>query len=171
MDVRLEEAFVWEPDKRIDIVLHYGKDIIPIELKYCTKEADIDSTGGVILKNQGAEDIRRYDFIKDVQRIETIRKECSRARYRFVCGFAVLLTNSHLFWKKRDCGRCCDRAFRIHEGRRIGGEMRWADNTSAGTMKGREAVLETDQYEIVWNRFKEEPDFRYTAIRVDSRGS
>ena len=166
-DVRLEETFVWDPDKHFDIVLHSDGEMIPIELKYCTKRANPESAGGVILKNQGAEDIRRYDFIKDIQRVESVRGQCSMdPGHRFLCGYVIMLTNSSLFWKRSGRNGCCDDAFRIHEGRRIGGVMEWSDKASSGTKKGREDPIETDYYDIVWNQFRDEPDFRYVVIRV-----
>jgi len=167
--IRLEEVFPWDPDKHFDIVVHTDKGVIPIELKYCTKRLPPGSHCDVVLKNQGAEDIRRYDFIKDVQRVESVREHLkNNNQMKFVCGYAILLTNSNLFWKSgRNYNNCCDRDFRIHEDKKTFGDtMEW-HKASEGTMKGREQPLCTDVYEIVWNDYLDEPKFRYLPIRIE----
>ena len=166
--IRLEEVFPWDPDKHFDIVVHTDKGVIPIELKYCTKRLPIGAHCDVVLKNQGAEDLRRYDFIKDVQRVESVRGHLKKDdQMKFVCGYAILLTNSSLFWKSsRDYQKCCDHDFRIHEDKgRFGGRMSW-DGASEGTMKGREESLRTDEYKIIWKDYLDEPKFRYLPIRI-----
>lgn len=49
--------------------------MVPIELKYKTKGfTEIIGSDTIIIKNQGAQDVGRYDFLYDVQRIEGIVK-------------------------------------------------------------------------------------------------
>ncbi len=172
IDVRLEEVFSSNPDMHFDIVLHSGDFIVPIELKYCTKKY-VDPERGIYLKNHGAEDIRRYDFIKDIMRIESLRTNVDGTPNRSFCrGFAVFLTNSPSYWKKprSTSENTCDQDFRINEGRQeIGGDqLKWKDGTKQGTMKGRESPLTTDKYGISWKDYLKNPvKFRYLSIEVD----
>ena len=151
----------------MDIVLHCGKDIIPIELKYCTKCLPIEETEGIILKNQGAELIRRYDYIKDISRIESMRKAVGE-KYNFVCGYAVFLTNSSHYWEESEgWENHFDRDFRFHAGKgTIGGKMSWTEGTG-GTTKGREKPLVTETYEVRWRDYISNPKFRYISIKID----
>ncbi len=169
-EVRLEEVFNSRPDQHVDIVLHSGKYIIPIELKYCTKPLPKNNTSGVVLKNQGAEDLRRYDFIKDISRIEQLRDDPD-PEYDFMCGYAIFLTNSNHYWSARKSWEdCIDQAFRIHQdkGTLGGNDLHWDNDASAGTMKGRETPLSTDVYKIDWKHYLNDPDpeFQYLSIRV-----
>ena len=169
-EVRLEEVFDWADNMHFDIVVH-TKDggIIPIELKYCTKSLPDSYPSKVKLKNQGAEDVRRYDFIKDVQRIEKA-KTCLEQDHdsHFICGYAIMLTNSSLFWKSRSSRKNqCDSAFRLHEDKgEFGGEMMWVD-ASEGTMKGREKPLVTNHYKIVWKDYPHCSLFRYLSVMIE----
>ena len=80
--VRLErpvgiEMINWNSEKTlarapIDVVIHdKNGDLIPIELKYKTKNTNLDFYGeNYKLTNHGAVDIGRYSFRKDIYRIE-----------------------------------------------------------------------------------------------------
>ncbi len=167
-DVRLEETLLSDPDKHIDIVLHHLDAIIPIELKYCTRSLKPSESFNVVLKNQGAQDLRRYDFIKDVQRIESIRDGIRGSTgTSFIRGYAIILTNSSSYWdSNRDYSGCCDRDFRI-DGKKesFGGLMEWR-GASDGTMKGREKPLRTGVYKIHWENYLDDPLFRYLMVRI-----
>lgn len=169
-DIRLEKVFDKDPNKHFDIVVYTGDGIIPIELKYCTKSLPADFVGDVFLRDHGAEDLRRYDFIKDVQRIESLRSYLDGdLGTSFICGYAVFLTNSSPYWTgKRDYSRCIDEAFRIHEEKKTfgGRTMMWSDAASKGTVKGRERPLHTKQYDIVWRDYLDYPKFRYLSVRI-----
>ena len=65
-----------------------------------------------VLRDQGAQDIRRYDFLMDIQRLED---EVSEGRARQ--GFAILLTNDPSYWQPPRRDETVDAAFRIHDGR------------------------------------------------------
>ena len=63
----------------IDMVVFLGEKIIPIELKYKTIRCDEINIDGetYILKNHGAQDMGRYDFVKDCQCHKWIRNYSS----------------------------------------------------------------------------------------------
>ena len=89
------------------------------------------------LCNQAAQDVRRYDFLKDVQRLERVVSLPDLA----IVGFAVCLTNDSAYWKVPMRQDTVDAAFRLHEGRTTEGELRWSGPAGAGTTRGREAPI------------------------------
>ena len=60
---------------RIDIMVKINNQFIPIELKYKTKAfeyIDPDTGQSFSLKDQAATDIACYDFLLDIQKIESL---------------------------------------------------------------------------------------------------
>lgn len=88
----------WKSELYIDIVVSFGNCYIPVELKYKTQAIHRQSIKRFgesldykvpIVKNQAAQNLGRYDFWKDVRRLELVS-------HRFRCvpgGVAVFLTN------------------------------------------------------------------------------
>jgi len=89
------------------------KNIGLMELKYKTKSAEVVINGERFkLKNQSAQDTGRYDFLKDVSRLEDCVDKLPNA-----IGYAIFLTNDPLYWnfpRKTDTE---DKDFRLYEGR------------------------------------------------------
>ncbi|MGX1901616.1 hypothetical protein ACT3HK_09660 [Thermolongibacillus altinsuensis] len=85
------------------------------------------------LKHHGAEDCGRYDFLKQVEKLEKITTGRDNIK-----GIAILLTNDHLYWSEPTRANTVDSYFRIHENRILTGELKWLEHASAGTTKGRE---------------------------------
>ncbi|WP_051620327.1 hypothetical protein [Paenibacillus sp. UNC451MF] len=112
----------------LDIRVALEDQIIAIELKYgTTKLALIDNKEKYDLRDQSADDNTRYGFCNDIERVEKMidLKHCTE-------GYAVILTNYSAFWKtwKPNLSRKVnDEDFRIHEGRRLHGELKWGPNT------------------------------------------
>ena len=106
-----------------------------IELKYRTAELDTSSDGERYqLTGQGGG--RRYESVKDIARVELMV-----ARHKSIHrGFAVLLTNAASYWNSPSARwkTTTDAAFRLHDGRKLCGELKWSDNASKKTMEGRE---------------------------------
>ena len=72
--VRLEYPSPHDPTKHIDIFVRLGDAAYPIELKYASKLLKTQLNGETYsLKEQGAQDIGKYDFVKDICRIEDFR--------------------------------------------------------------------------------------------------
>ena len=64
--VRLEYPPPNDPTKYVDILLRLGDDVYPIELKYKTKLFSAVVGGEpYYLKNHGAQDIGKHDFVKE----------------------------------------------------------------------------------------------------------
>lgn len=141
---------------------------IAIELKYKTRQANIEiDNEQYALKNQSAQDIGRYDFLKDVQRLEQIVSNTGH-----VTGYAILLTNDRSYWNPSQKDQTVDADFRIHEGRMANGKLVWAETASAGTMLNRESpIVLRNNYQMIWEDYSnlditQRGQFRYLCIKV-----
>ena len=171
LKVRLET--LPEPGMRLDLLFSrpdLGTETA-IELKYLTREwSGVFDGEAFALKNQGAQDIRAYDVIKDIGRIE-----------RFVDarpgrnGFVIALTNDAAYWRQKTHGRPTNAdAFRIHEGAVVSGWRQWGPNTG-GTKLGRDDLELRGSYKMAWRDFAQVPgasgQFRALTVHVSNSGS
>lgn len=156
----------------VDLVLKHEGKYVPIELKYKTKKATIKiDDRDVELKSHSAQDVSRYDFIKDISRIE---KLISDPENKMDIGYAIFLTNEKNYWENPSNGwkNCCDAMFRIHEKQRISGEMKWGKSASPGTTKGRPDFNLKWQYKMKWSDYTTEDSqqknryFRFLIIEI-----
>lgn len=109
-----------------------------IELKYLKArwKGDVDGES-FSLSNQGAQDISRYDVVKDVARVE--RFVASHPGWN---GYAITLTNDPSYWREPTrTVATIDAAFRIHDGVVLAGDRAWGAGAGEGTMRGRTAQL------------------------------
>ena len=154
----------------VDIWAKLQQATVAIELKYTTRGLQQESQGEhFVLRQHAAGPPRRYDYVKDIQRLEYTLQIPNPADY----GFAILLTNSPTYWTPPTHPDTTDAAFRIHDGGRLGeGELRWGDNAAAGTMKTREDPIQLARsYALIWrdySAFGNRPgaQFRYLAVAV-----
>ncbi len=160
--------------ERVDILVMIGRAQYALELKYKKRRLECVSGGEkFVLTNDGAQDIGRYDFIKDVVRLERYVLAAHNT-----AGCAILLTNDDLYWKPSARG-INSAAFFLHEGRDLdnGGPLAWHARTGEGTMRGRtEAFQLRGRYTIKWNDYSSIPSlpnarFRFLAIEVESSAS
>ncbi len=115
----------------VDVWVVQGDAVLAIELKYKTRAFSMSSNGEqFILRNQSAQDLGRYDFIKDIQRLERI----ASARTNVV-GYTIMLTNDSAYWASREGYSPLDAEFRLYEGRTLHGLMNWGSGASAGTKR------------------------------------
>ena len=183
-----QHAFAWEVQKmfpdaqvrlelpvaasgvrmHVDIWIVLDGRCAAIELKYKKRALDV-SVGAerFLLTNDGAQDLGRYDFIKDIERLERMADHVP-----LVEGYAVLLTNDSGYWK--ESAATVDAAFRLPQGRSLGGVMGWGDKAGSGTTKGREKILSlAGGYTLLWNdysRLAAPPTlFRWLEIYVPPR--
>lgn len=121
-------GYDWDSNLYLDIVVRRGDSYCPVELKYPTKGVVKDARrfGSLIaqvqlLRNHGAQDIARYNFWKDVRRIEIIRRLFPKAKN----GIAVMLTNDASYTRPMRPGSAAV-PFSMHHGHSIGGgTMDW----------------------------------------------
>ena len=166
--IRLEFPVPVENQKMyVDIWLPVEK--IAIELKYMTRKSELeDNEESFALRDQGAYNQRRYDFLWDIHRLELMRSMPEFCE----AGHAVLLTNDPLYWNPPRRQDTVDSDFRVHEGREFSGELAWSPRASPGTMSGRESPIRIGgSYSLHWqdySDFTEEPlgKFRYLAVSV-----
>ena len=146
---------------------------VAVELKYRTRKLNLLREGECFaLREMSAQDLGRYNFLKDIQRLERLRT-LPDAR----AGFAVLLTNDRSYWEPRSRHTVKipkDAAFRIHEGRTITGQMAWG---RGGTTEHWEPTQLNGSYDLHWQDYAKVGDgphqqFRYLTIQTDNaRGS
>ncbi len=174
-NVRLERPLVTDSGMvHLDLWATYEGQHIAVELKYkkhglttewCNEKFD--------LVNDGAADGGRYDFIKDITRLERVVKN-----RQTVTGYAILLTNETAYWTGQSAvlhgaKMPFDNAFRLAEGRTLPQQMAWDSAAGEGTIKDRKLVLELKGiYSLHWTDYAQLPDvlhygrFRYLALTV-----
>lgn len=160
-DVRLEyKPF---PNESVYLDLWLPGVGVAVELKYFTRKFEHEHNGeSFTLRDQAAQDIRRYDFMKDIQRLERVSKERGEVRG----GFAVLLTNDPSYWQQPSRSNTVDAAFRLQDGRRVSGEMAWSERAASGTTKGREEAIHLDgSYELQWRDYADIGGVRHGQLR------
>ncbi len=173
LNIRLEKRSILSGKEiYFDILAFKDSKIVAIELKYKTKNLDTIVTSeseDFSLKNHGAQDQGRYDFIKDISRLENaIGTHYART------GFAIFLTNDKSYWKTpaQDVNTV-DKDFRIHEGRIIiNRELSWKEGAAKGTMRGRDAPITLKgEYILNWKDYSnlegQNGEFRYLLVRVE----
>lgn len=161
-----------EPD-RLDIWATGDAETLAIELKYKTR-ALFAPVGGELfwLKEHSAQDCNRYDFIRDVQRLEQFV-----SAHGHVTGYAILLTNDSSYWSSPLHASTADADFRIHEGRVLTGHLTWGPTASKGTTRGRENALSImGSYRLSWQDYYDVQAskhvrgytrFRYLMVKVN----
>jgi len=172
-DIRLEKDYP-KLDKRkyLDILVSNNSSKIAIELKYKKKRIEHSHNNESFnLTTQHAQDIARYDFCKDIGRLEGF---VSKDKSFF--GYAIFLTNDPLYWKDPKNIDSVDSAFRICDRNKLRGSLEWK-GASEGTMKGRrEKINLNGQYDLGWkkyseiqeseNKIKENGIFQYLAVKI-----
>ena len=152
--VRLEYVPIFDKkvdaDKsmHIDIVLMNSNEFIPIELKYKTKKCSVDfDNEHYCLTNQGAQDLGRYFYLKDIERIEKIRKKSTN----FQEGYAIFITNDDKYCKPRKTQKPpVDSQFDLTETK--SGKMDW--NSDVGDWADKYPFITFEStYEMNWNEY------------------
>ena len=170
--VRLERPLRTD-DKtlHLDFLLQLPDKAVAIELKYKTRSLRLDLDGEIFhLSSHSAQDLGRYDFIKDICRLEQITSSLNRCE-----GWAIMLTNDSSYWNEPQNTGTVDAAFRLTEGRILNGRLGWTDGASAGTKKNRESDLLVDgKHNLNWKDYSTTSSpcngqFRYLAVNVHAR--
>jgi hypothetical protein len=146
----------------IDVWVVYQNATLAVELKYKTRRLTVHiGNEQYRLKDQSAQDISRYDFLKDVQRLEQVV-----AVHPNSIGYAVLLTNDSAYWKKPVNHSTVDADFMLYDGRVVEGVLAWGVNASDGTKKDREQSLELQgKYQLRWSDYSYPSSGSYGEFR------
>lgn len=100
------------------------------------------------LRNHAAQDVTRYDVVKDLARIERIVAAAGAHD-----GMVLIVTND-AGYRRESLRQTVDQAFRLHEGRLLAGELWWSPATGAGTVRGRESTHHlAGAYPLSWRDF------------------
>lgn len=170
--VRLEYIpWLFDVNMHIDIVVFDQGRMIPIELKYKTKLINITINGEYLyLKNHSAQDVGRYDFLSDIQRLERLIES---NLYPVDDAYAIMMTNDAGYWNKSirsgTVNPPVDDEFRIHEGAVLAGNRCWKENAGAGTKKNRENPISLKgAYKVSWMPYEPEDKclFKYAVIKI-----
>jgi hypothetical protein len=140
-----------------------------IELKYFTRALNLPVGGERFeLLRQGAQPLSRYDFIRDLERVESVVRTQPGVK-----GYALALTNESAYWRvPMDSTATIDTAFRLHEGASLSGRLAWSASAGAGTTKGREkAHMLHGTYPLRWVDYSRVSDgpagtFRYLLVEA-----
>jgi len=158
-----QQAFAWEIQVRypgsivrletrplrgeaiyLDVFAVANEFRVAVELKYLVRSLDLTIMGErFLLRNQGAHDVRRYDVVKDISRIESLVE-----RDIADVGFVIALSNDPAYWTQGTKADPIDKDFRLHEGKLSSGKRSWSSNAGAGTTRGRPSPI-TLEYEHV----------------------
>ena len=143
---------IWLPDEGV-----------AIELKYTTRKIELRHCGELFsLRDHGAQDQKRYDFLWDIRRLELMSSNVEGCE----AGYAVLLTNDPLYWRMAGRTNTVDAAFHLYEGRRVTGELNWSATASDGTKRKRESPIRLKgSYHLRWQDYSRLNVDRYGAFR------
>lgn len=162
------QGYIWNNELRMDVLVRNGKEFLPIELKYKTKTVrkkllrfgESVSEEVEVMKNQGAQDLGKYDFWKDVRRIEIVRN-----RFRNIKnGLAVFVTNDPMYLQRgRETSNHINMS--MEEGLH-GKEKHWLDKESTCCKTHPDFEVEK-QYSIHWiSKTIEDITVYYTLLTV-----
>ncbi len=139
-----------------------------IELKYKTRKFEETVHDEKFkLMDQSAQDLGRYDYLKDVQRLEKIVSTHPKTT-----GYAILLTNDSGYWNTPTSNATVDADFRIFDGKTIHGKLEWSEHTSTGTTSGRTKPLDiSGNYLLKWSDYSQNGasnrgNLRYLAVKI-----
>lgn len=162
--VRLEYRPAKLPEKAyVDIWVEDQEAIYAIELKYKTRALQTTVGGEEFnLLAQSAQDQGRYDFCRDIGRVETLTRA-----YPGLTGLSVFLTNDQSYWRTSGRDGNVDGAFRLHEESVLKGTLEWASHASDGTKGGREKpICLLGEYAVRWLPYSRCGDGRNAEFRM-----
>ncbi len=166
-NIRLEYKVPTFGNRYTDIWIN-GKNPIAIELKYKPVSMNLQHNKETFeLKNQGAEDLGRYDFLKDVQRLEEIIM-----KYPETSAYAIMITNDSLYWRNPSKLDSIDKDFKIHQGRNIHGTLSWSPKVGKGTTENKDPIQIHGKYCMNWQSYsdidQEYEKFRMLCLQINS---
>ena len=159
-------AYIWNTEMKVDIVVKGQGEYVPIELKYKTQTIGaaltrFDEYVGTepVLKNQAAQNLGKYDFWKDVRRLELLRRRFKAVRH----GVVLFLTNDKSYTKASRASAICAN-FAMDEGHHSA-DKSWAGG--AKEIQGRPDFKLNGGYDIEWhNPTLAGQRYYYTIVRV-----
>jgi hypothetical protein len=152
----------------LDLLARSRSGEVAIELKYKTTALSVDWHGEEFaLMNHAAQDLGRYDFFKDLNRVEAFAQSGLNRG-----GYAIFLTNDSAYWKAPASLEHGYAGFAMNDGRRISGDLCWGERASEGTRRGRlDDIAICGRYCLEWAPYSSLPvksysKFRYLCVRA-----
>lgn len=160
----LSPEYIWNSEMKVDIVVCKDGKFVPIELKYKTKEIKNgslyrfgeDCKGIQIVKNQAAQNISKYDFWKDVRRLEILKKKFKNIHG----GICLFLTNDSSYQNQTSENAKC-KNFSIAPFLCHGKEMNWQGDAP----KSRPNFSLNREYYTRWVDYSE-TNLSYTILTI-----
>jgi hypothetical protein len=150
----------------IDIYFKKGEKEYFFELKYKTKKFEVDYEDmKYILKDQKACDLGRYDFIKDISRLERIICE---QQNKF--GYVIFLSNDEKYLQGT---KNTNQDFSFNIGNKttiICGEKNWSEEKNIENLGSRRnSLIINNDYFIKWRDYSkfENIKFNYLLIKIN----
>lgn len=133
----------------VDIVVAFENQTIFIELKYKTAKLEFNQKDEIYaLKEHGAQDLGKYDSVKDIERIEAL------VNHKNKCGYTIWLTNDCSYLKEPTRDTVMYKNFAVANNSEKYGELAWQGNPKPGTIIGREAsIILQGIYRIQWKTY------------------
>lgn len=168
-DIRLEVPVrATSGSIHLDLLARSAAGEVAIELKYKTRALATALQGEQFnLVSHSAQDLGRYDFFKDLSRVETFAASGPNRS-----GYAIFLTNDSAYWKEPGSLAYGYAAFTMHDGRSVTGRLGWGERASEGTRKGRQSDIELrGNYSLAWAEYSSVPapsysNFRYVCVHT-----
>lgn len=149
--IRLEKQVTDNgPRAYLDLLFRSRSKEVAIELKYKSRALQVShDRENFSLQNHSAQNFGRYDFVKDVQRLEQYVRSHRQSQ-----GYAILLTNDPGYWQKPRKGHPEDLVFRIHEGQILKGSLGWRSPGSSENKKRRKDPIKLrNVYTVQWTDY------------------
>jgi len=167
-DTDILKGYEWDSNMRIDIVVSRQGKYIPVELKYTTRLVRRDAMRfGIevkqleVMRNQGAHDNIRYNFWKDVRRVELVKKIFPTVDH----GLVVFLTCDPAYTKAPRRDSSCAPFSMAGEEPVGGGFMDW--NGTPATRTSHRPFHLDGRYQIKWIPVTiDDVEFHYTILEV-----
>ncbi len=135
--------------RRIDIVVFLNNKLIPIELKYKTKEAKIEIGKRQITLTNNPKDFGKFDYLLDIEKIEGLRKEKD-----FIEGYTIFITNESGYQETENANNQ-DVAFSLKNGEIKTGQLKWKNYDDPKRFgRRKETIVLNGEYEIKWKVFE-----------------
>ena len=174
-NIRFEKNLTDEEDekRKMDLWIE-GENTYAIELKYPTQELFHEVNNEIFkLRNKSAVDYARYDFLKDIKRMEEAVSNNTNVK-----GYAILITNDMAIEIPATKDDVADFQFRIHEGRVINNEeLDWIRKEGGQSYGERENPIKLKgTYRFNWKDYSElkmknnlpvtNGKFRYLLVKI-----
>jgi hypothetical protein len=160
--IRLEHPLAkMERRAYVDIRISDSGRTYLLELKYKTRRLDLELKGEQYhLRDQAAQDLGRYDFLKDIERLEHAVTSPVEG------GWAIFLTNDSSYWAPLRNSEFAYASFALCEGRALNGRLEWGAQASPGTRRGREApIVLSGTYALSWREYSVLGQAGYSRFR------